>query len=333
MKKRALVTGCCGFIGSNLVKSLLEGGWIVDGVDDLSGGDLGLLDVDKIRVVPGAVLNIFSKDNEATRDPATLLVITEDFAADQVLARIAEKKYDTIFHLAANPRVEYSVKNPAAITENNLNKTIRLMTACIGNVNRFIFASSSAIYGNVEILPTPEDCIPNPQSPYAVQKMAVELFGKNFYDLYNLDFVALRFFNAYGPGQYGSSPYSTAISAWCDKLQNEQPLRSDGDGEQTRDMVYVGDICDAMRVIAGRDEAFGFEVFNVATGQSLSNNQILAILKERFPTLTVRHASERPGDVKHTLADVRKLYRATDFRALTSFSDGLRLTLEWWRLV
>ncbi len=333
--KKALVTGCCGFIGSNLTRHLLDAGWTVDGVDDLSGGDLDLLEVssDNLRVVPGAMLNVYESQHECDRHPDQLLIITDDFASDPVLARVATGRYDVVFHLAANPRVEYSVNNPASTTDNNLNKTVKLMTASIKNVERFVFASTSAAYGDVDELPTSEVCLTSPKSPYAVQKLCVESFGKVFSDLYDLDFVALRFFNVYGPGQYGSSPYSTAISAWCDKINSGEPLRSDGDGEQTRDLVYVGDVCKAMNLIAVREEKFRFDVFNVATGESLSNNQILGLLKEAFPDIKITNAPERIGDVKHTLANVDKLSNAINFRPQMAFQDGLNLTLEWWGLV
>ena len=329
------MTGCCGFIGSNLTRSLLNDGWIVDGVDDLSGGELDLLEVptDKLRVVPGPVLNIYEEQHEATRSQDELLVVTDDFASQHILSRVASDTYDVIFHLAANPRVEYSVNHPAATTENNLNKTVQLMTAAARNIDRFVFASTSAAYGDTESLPTAETDSTFPKSPYAVQKLCVESFGKVFNELYDFDFVALRFFNVYGPGQYGSSPYSTAVSAWCDKIKSNEPLRSDGDGEQTRDLVFVDDVCTAMKLIASREEAFGFDVFNVATGQSLSNNQILSYLKGLFPDTTIRNAPERPGDVKHTLANIDKLYDAVGFRPETSFDSGLRKTLTWWGLV
>jgi len=333
--KRALVTGCCGFIGSNLTRHLLNEGWTVDGVDDLSGGELDLLEVpiDMMRVVPGPVLGIYEDQHEGSREPNHLLVITDDFASEHVLSRIAKKNYDVVFHLAANPRVEYSVMNPATTTDNNLNKTVMLMTACTNNIDRFVFASTSAIYGDTEELPTPESSEATPKSPYAVQKLCVESFGKVFNELYDFDFAALRFFNVYGPGQYGSSPYSTAVSAWCDKIKDGEPLRSDGDGEQTRDLVFVEDVCTALNLIATRKERFGFDIFNVATGYALSNNQIISYLKEIFPDLITMVAPERPGDVKHTLANVDKLYNAIGFRPVTKFNEGLHKTLAWWNLI
>ena len=151
--------------------------------------------------------------------------------------------------------------------------------------------------------------------------------------LYGMDFAALRFFNVYGPGQDGSSPYSTAVAAWCTKLKNGEPLRSDGDGEQTRDMVYVKDVAAAMLSAANHPEPIGFEVYNVATGESVSNNQILNVLKEYFPDLNVTHAPERAGDVKHTLGNIDKITEQLGWSPRKQFWDGLRNTLQWWELI
>ena len=327
--RKALVTGCCGFIGGHLTKMLVNEGWDVTGVDDLSNGDPSVLDEIGVRCVPPTLLPVYEAQTIETQKT---LVITGDFAHEYVLMKVAEGEFDVIFHLAANPRVEYSVKNPSSTTLNNVQKTIDLMTAAIGKIDRFVFASSSAVYGNVEELPTKETTPTSPQSPYALQKLVVEQFGEIYNSLYNMDFVALRFFNVYGPGQLGSSPYSTAIAAWCDKLKNNEPLRSDGDGEQSRDMVYVEDVATAMTMCANHEEQFGFEVYNVATEISLTNNEILTGLRMHFPTMEVINAPGRKGDVKHTLADVYKITNKVGFAASVEFWDGLNRTLQWWKL-
>lgn len=327
--RKALVTGCCGFIGGHLTKMLVEQGWNVTGVDDLSNGDPSVLDGIDIRCIPPALLVAY--ETQAV-DASKTLVITGDFAHEYVLMKIAEGEFDVIFHLAANPRVEFSVKNPASTTHTNVQKTIELMTAATGKIDRFVFASSSAVYGDTVRLPTRESQPPRPQSPYAMQKLVVEQFGQLFNHLYEMDFVALRFFNVYGPGQLGSSPYSTAIAAWCDKLKNGEPLRSDGDGTQSRDMVYVEDVATAMIACANYEPPFGFEVYNVATEISLTNNEILAGLREYFPEMEVNNAPERKGDVKHTLAHVYKIANDVGFTASVEFWDGLKRTLQWWQL-
>ena len=327
--RRALVTGCCGFIGAHVTRMLVNQGWYVEGVDDLSGGDLGSISDLNFRAVHGQLLPMY----DSTPEPGGLLVITDDFAAPTVLQRVAEKKYDVIFHLAANPRVEYSVKYPALTTNENVQKTVELMSTGINNIDRFVFASSSSCYGNVEELPTSETGSPSsPTSPYGLQKLVVEAFGRLYSDLYGTDFAALRFFNVYGPGQDGSSPYSTAISAWCTKLKNGEPLRSDGDGTRSRDLVFVEDVASAMLSVADHPERIGFGVFNVCTGEAFQNKQILRVLLELFPDAEVTHAPEREGDVKHTLGTSKALNDLTGWEPKVSFWKGLDRTLEWWEL-
>ncbi len=334
--RKALVTGCCGFIGSHVTRQLVKAGWSVEGVDDLSSGDLSSLEGLEFRTVTEHILHVFDQDNQGPsflQEPGELLIITSDFAAGPILSRVAAAKYDVIFHLAANPRVEYSVKYPALTTHTNVQKTIELMSAAINNIERFVFASSSACYGEVKNLPTTENEADDPTSPYGLQKLVVEQFGEMYNRLYGMDFVALRFFNAYGPGQLGGSPYSTAIAAWCTCLKKRKPLRSDGDGEQTRDMVYVEDIANAMLTVAKHPTPIGFDVYNVATGKSVSNNQILDALHDHVGKLQITHAPERPGDVKHTLGCINKIGDYFQWSPKTQFWDGLKKTLEWWELI
>ena len=330
--RKALVTGCCGFIGAHLTRQLVNEGWIVEGVDDLSNGDLVALEGLQFRTVTRHVLHLYDKDAPPA-EAGNLLVITSDFASAPILERVHSGRYDVIFHLAANPRVEFSVKYPALSTHTNVQKTIELMSAAIKNIDRFVFASSSACYGEVSNLPTAENEAEDPTSPYGLQKLVVEQFGEMYNRLYEMDFVALRFFNAYGPGQLGDSPYSTAIAAWCSCLSQGNALRSDGDGEQTRDMVYVGDISNAMIIAANHPNSIGYNMFNVATGDSVSNNQILATLKEHFPNMTVTHAPGRPGDVKHTLGCINKVSNELGWQPQVKFWDGLMQTLKWWELL
>jgi UDP-glucose 4-epimerase len=229
---RALVTGGAGFIGSNITKRLLEEGWGVDIVDDLSNGH-----VEFIR-------EAMRKHKKSSR------FIQADFAHPVVLEHIRNKRYDVIFHEAAVPRVAYSVEHPALTTDTNINKTVQLMEAARDNVRRIVFASSSSVYGGADNLPTLESEPKTPVSPYALQKLVIEDFAKLFNKLYGLDMVCLRYFNVFGPNQYGDSPYSTAVSAWCHAVKEGVPLRSDGDGEQTRDLCYIDNVVDANLIVA-----------------------------------------------------------------------------------
>ena len=327
--KRVLVTGGLGFIGSNLVKRLVRDGYKVEVVDDLSNGTLDSIKELNVRSVPLALLSHYLKSQ---REECDVLCIHGDFADIQVLSRIAEKKYDVVFHLAAVPRVEYSVENPAITTDINVMRTVSLMTACVQNVEKFVFSSSSAIYGNVENnYPSVESGNSAPTSPYGLQKEVIEKYCKLYFDLYDLDSVCLRYFNVYGPGQMGDSPYSTAVSAWMDKIKKSLPLRSDGDGEQTRDMVYVDDVVQANMLCALSTNKLRGEIINVGTGNSISNKDILDLLSKRFK-FSVNKAPERKGDVKHTKANISKAESLLGFKAETSFEDGLEKTINWWNL-
>ena len=330
---KVLVTGGLGFIGSNLVKKLIEKNYSVDVVDDMSNGSLDSLHGLDFRTVPINFLLKYEHEKE-NQDNKKLLVITGDFAHRYILGRIADKKYDFVFHLAALPRVEYSVENPIETSDINVMRSIKLLTACAKNTKRFIFSSSSAIYGNVEDnFPSAESGSFKPSSPYGLQKKVIEDYCSLFYDLYGLQSVCLRYFNVYGPGQLGNSPYSTAVSAWMDKLSSKLPLRSDGDGEQTRDMIYVDDVCKANIICAETDFKLKGNVYNVGTGKSFSNNQILKILEKYVGKFEINKAPERKGDVRHTLSNTDKIKEDLGFKPDFSFEDGLAKTLKWWELI
>lgn len=331
--QKVLVTGGAGFIGSQLVKKLVETGcYDIDVVDNLSSGYLEALDEVDCRVVATGLLPVYER-NEEKGDSNKVLVITGDFVDPNVLNRIDRISYDIVFHTAANPRVSYSVDHPTVTTEENVYKTVALFEACQkSNVRRVVFSSSSAVYGNVEQLPTNENTLGVPQSPYGLQKKVCEEFASLFSRLYGTDIVALRYFNVYGPGQLGISAYSTAISAWCNALHNENSLRSDGDGTQTRDMIYVGDVVRA-NILAGEapPNSVSGKCFNIASGTSISNNQILNMFVENFgDKINITSAPERVGDVKHTLADTKNAETLLGFRAAISFEEGLKQTWDWW---
>ncbi len=331
--KRALVTGGCGFIGSNLTNSLVREGWVVDVVDDMSNGHLELLSNLNFRVLPSAVFIDKYLSQVAPRDPKEVLVIQDDFVAPGVLKHINSGSYDVIFHQAAVPRVSYSVEKPVETTDINILKTVQLFKSCVGKVNRVVFASSSSVYGGASQLPTPESAIKNPKSPYAWQKSSIEQYAKMCSHLYNLDIVCLRYFNVFGPGQYGDSPYSTAVSAWCHAIKSGLECRSDGDGEQSRDMCYVDNVVHANIRAANFFEGFKGECYNVACGDRVSNNEILNHLKARFgKKVKVRNAPERAGDVKHTQADISKIRRQIGYTVQKHFWEGLDETIAWWGL-
>jgi nucleoside-diphosphate-sugar epimerase len=331
--KKCLVTGGCGFIGSNLTKRLVSEGWRVDVVDNFSNGHLENLEGLKVRVLPNAsFLSEFERHTEEKPSDHEVLVISDDFSHHSLLQKISEGAYDVVFHQAAIPRVLYSVENPSATTDVNISGTVRLLEACRGNIERFIFASSSSVYGGADILPTPETCKKDPKSPYAWQKSAIEDVAKLFSNLYDMDIICLRYFNVFGPGQRGDSPYSTAVSAWFNAVQDGSQMRSDGDGSQTRDLCYVDNTVEANILAAESKNRFKGDCFNIACGDRTSNREILNYFIEKFPNAKVKDAPWRAGDVMHTQADISKARDMLGYEPKVKLWEGLEMTLDWWDL-
>jgi nucleoside-diphosphate-sugar epimerase len=304
MTKSILVTGAAGFIGSHIVDKFVANGWDVVGVDDLTSGDL----------------------ENVNRGIKELMV--NNFAAEHVLKRIWRKEFDVVCHHAALPRVLFSVEHPAATNEVNVDNTVKLLEACRDNVSRFIFASSSSVYGNTDTLPTSPLQIKQPCSPYALQKSIVEDYCSLFSDLYGLDTICLRYFNVFGPRAKGDSPYSTAVAAWLAAIKANKELRSDGDGEQSRDLCYVDNVVQANWLAANSKRTFTGDCYNVACGDRTTNNQILDYLLKKFPDVSIKHAPERLGDVKHTQADISATADDLEYKNAVSFWDGLEQTIK-----
>jgi len=304
--KNVLITGAAGFIGSNLYKRCVDEGFKVAGVDNLSNGHLEFL-------------------------PDEHDVYICDFDHDVILDDIRNGKYDVVFHLAAVPRVSYSVEHPLLTNDTNVTKTLKLIDACRGNIDRFVFASSSSVYGGADVSlgPTHENDRKGPKSPYALQKSIIEDYLALYGELYDLDSICLRFFNVFGPNQLGDSPYATAVSAWLSAIKKGVPMRSDGDGTQSRDMCYVDNVTSACVKAARAKGIFEGRQYNVACGDRTTNNEILEYLLKRYPGSTMVSAPTRPGDVKHTHADVRRAEKELGYVPLVRFWEGLERTIEW----
>ena len=320
MSKKALVTGCCGFIGSALVKALHSRGWDVEGVDDLSRGDLGAVFDVGIRTVPANFLDYFEKP------PAgAVLIINGDFTHRNVLSRIKSGMYDAVFHLAANPSVPESVKFPVETHENNVFKTLGLFHACQDNVKKVIFASSAAVYGNppADVLYIREDQPIAPSSPYGIQKAHAENYA-SYLANDNTIFTSLRIFNVFGPGQQ-----SGVLSTWCRSIQNNAPIIVNGDGNQTRDFCYIENVIDAF-LISESNTLNSYNVYNVGSGVSISLNDIIHHLKKHFAELEVTYSAKRSGDIVHSLADITKINKELNYNPRAQFLYGLNETLRWW---
>ena len=312
--KKVLVTGGCGFIGSNLIDALVKQSHDVTCIDDMSG--------------PRDDAASFMKKHEGK-----VTFVPVCYASDVAIELVEGGNFDVVFHVAAIPRVGYSVEHPFLTTDTNIAKTVKLLEACVsGDVKRFIFSSSSSVYGGADILPTPNTHGKDPKSPYAWQKSCIEDLLTIFSSLYDFDALSLRYFNVYGPGQFGGSAYSTAVSAWCHAIKNGTSLRKDGTGEQSRDMCYVDNVVEANILASNVKTAFNGECYNVACGDRTSNNEVLQFLEGRFGKLDIVEAPFRKGDVMHTQADISKTKSDLGYEPKVRFWDGLELTLGWWGL-
>ena len=323
MVKKALVTGCCGFIGSALFRHLILKGWDVEGVDDLSVGSLDSVYDANIRPVPADFLHVFESKDPDMSDQS--LVINGDFTHEAVLSRIKSGRYDIVFHLAAISSVPHSVEFPVETYETNVFKTIALFDACKENVKKVIFASSASVYGDTERLPIRESQPPFPQSPYALQKLQCEQYAELSSKLYDTDIISLRLFNVFGPGQK-----SGVIAEWCNNIRLSKPILVTGDGNQTRDFCYIDNVVDAFVETSLRGPC-GL-IYNIGTGVCISINDIVGHLKKACSGVIVEYANSRQGDVKHSQADITRINKELNINPRVQFLHGLNETLKWWGL-
>tara|TARA_B100001778_G_scaffold334977_1_gene350080 strand:+ start:2122 stop:3042 length:921 start_codon:yes stop_codon:yes gene_type:complete len=305
---RALITGGCGFIGSNLTIACSKLGWKID-----------VADWDDARLT------------EWVEEATHAHFIISDYSDEAILDRVRDGAYDVILHLAAVPRVSYSVEHPSLTTDENVGKMVRLLEAASGNCRRFVFSSSSSVYGGAEQLPTPETAPTNPQSPYALQKLVGEQYLRMFNKLYDLDCVSLRYFNVFGPRQYGDNAYATVISAWLQAVRDGTPLRLDGTGEQSRDFCFVDNVVEANILAATSDKTFSGEAFNIGCNNRISLNDILETVKG-LRDVEVNYAPPRAGDVDHSQADISRAKEVLGYTGKVGFQEGFERTLEWWGL-
>lgn len=314
---KILITGAAGFCGSNFLSEVLsKTNWNVDAIDNLQSGYIE-----------------FITKHQDHLDSNRLNFYQGCFASSGARLMVELGGYDYVFHFAATPRVSFSVENPIDTNENNLSNTVKLIDASVkGGVKRFIFSSSSSVYGGAINLPTSEGCQKDPKSPYAFQKSAIEDYLRMVGHLHGMQSVCLRYFNVVGPNQYGGSAYATAVSAWCDAIKHGKPLRSDWDGEQSRDLCPVQNVVQANLLAAQSYHKLYGECYNIACGERFTNNEILKMFQDRFGKLDVVTAPKRPGDVRHTLADISKAKRELGYQSTVDFREALELTWNWWKI-
>src|SRR2546427_11164630 len=306
-----LVTGAAGFIGSSLVRALLDRGDEVRGIDNLSTGKLENLS-EVLKRIHFRQVDIL--DLDATRQ--------------------ACEGVDYVLHQAAVPSVPKSVIDPLGSNRANADGTLNVLVAARdAKVKRVVYAASSSAYGDTPTLPKHEAMNPNPISPYAVAKLTGEYYMTSFYRCYGLETVSLRYFNIFEPRQDPSSPYSGVLAKFITQmLKGEQPIIF-GDGTQSRDFTYVDNAVEA-NLLACRAPASQLAggVFNIATGHRADLNQTFRLLKTLigYPG-NVKYAPERAGDVRHSLADISRAEKYLGYKPKIEFEDGLSRTIEWYR--
>lgn len=304
LKMNVLITGGAGFIGSHLVERVLAAGNSVRVLDNLSTG----------------------KRENLPAHPQ--LEFVQGDICDRSLVVESVRGTDAIVHLAAIASVQASVDDPAGTHETNFDGTLSLLEAARGaGVNRFVYACSAAVYGDTEILPVSESVATNPLTPYAADKLAGEHYLGFYHRKFGIQTTAFRFFNIYGPRQDPSSPYSGVISIFVDRLRTGAPVVLFGDGHQTRDFVYVGDLATLLARSITESAAFG-QVMNVGRGVECSLLELLAAMErltgrklERF------HEAARVGDIVRSCANVERLRSLFGTVPQTSIDAGLQQLL------
>jgi len=334
---RVLITGGAGFIGSNLVKQIYKKtDWEIDIVDYRSkiNGEGELI---SSSISP---LGVWGEDIEykyswsgSPRENIRVSFYEEDIEYPRLLEKIIAGQYDAIFHLAAEPSIPASFDFPVYAVNNNITKTVKLISAVAKSPDpkkvTFVFSSSCAVYGSIAV---PSDGISEysgklPISPYALQKSYIE----DYLDLISLrcglNVVSLRYFNVYGPGQQANSAYSSVMTAWASASIKNLPLQIHGDGLQTRDMIYVSDVCDANIAAA---LCKGSHIFNIGTGIGRTTSNILGHFQNYFPGIEVIEKPPREGDVRHSRANIVNAKTGLNWSPKISFEEGFEKTIEWW---
>jgi nucleoside-diphosphate-sugar epimerase len=306
--KTYLVTGGAGFIGSNIVRALLERG-------------------DRVRILD----NLTTGRRTNVVDLLEHVELLEGDLRDAELVREAVRGVDAVLHQAALPSVARSVGDPLTSHQVNATGTLALLVAARdAGVRRFVYASSSSVYGDTPVLPKSEDLPTNPLSPYAVSKLAGEQYCRVFTRLYGLETVCLRYFNVFGPHQDPASEYAAVVPKFIAAMTRGEPPLVHGDGTQSRDFSYISNVTNA-NLLAADTPRVGGEVFNVACGRRSSLLDLVEALNRILGTrIEPRFDDPRPGDVMHSLADISRAERLLGYEPVVHFEEGLARTVAWY---
>ncbi|MGH2540259.1 MAG: NAD-dependent epimerase/dehydratase family protein [Actinomycetota bacterium] len=305
---RVLVTGAAGFIGSHLCRRLVADGTTVVGLDDLSGGTL-----------------------ENLRDVPEVALVQADLV-DEAAVASAARGCGAIFHHGAKLSVPWSMEFPGVTTDVNVRGTMNVLAAAheVGAV--VVMASSSAVYGDQDSFPLRESMAPKPRSPYAASKLALEVYGAAWGRAYGVPAVSLRYFNVYGPRQDPESDYAAVIPRFAVACLTGGRPQVHGDGEQSRDFVYIDDVVEANLCASRRAADMAGEAINVGGGASVTVNRLLELIAaECGVTPDPVHTPSRPGDVRTSEADVSLARDLIAFRPRVGIEEGVKRTVDWFR--
>lgn len=313
-KLNFLVTGGAGFIGSNIVEYLLhhQAGKVVV-LDNFSTG--------------------FSSNLDQFKNHPNLEIINGDICSFDDCVKACQGM-DYVLHQAALGSVPRSVENPIATNKVNVDGFLNMLVAARDTkVKRFVYASSSSVYGDSKVLPKVENQIGNPLSPYAVTKLLNELYANVFAKTYQMEITGLRYFNIFGPRQNPSGPYAAAIPLFMDAILSNKPAYINGDGGQTRDFTFVKNAVEAniKALFATKNEGDPM-VFNVAVSDRISIKELFEILKSvSGSSMNAIHREERAGDIRDSLADISSAKKYIGYNPQVKMVDGLKITMDWFK--
>lgn len=304
-----LVTGGAGFIGSHLVHGLVERGHRVRVLDDFSSGKRANLE-----------------------GVGTRIELIEGTMVDAATCRKSCEGVRFVLHQGAVPSVPKSIEDPVTSHRANVDGTFNMLLAARDTgVKRFIYAASSSAYGDSAKLPKVETILADPMSPYGAQKLMGEHYCRVFYLCYGLETLSIRYFNVFGPRQDPTSQYAAAIPAFVSAILRDEPPTVYGDGEQSRDFTYIDNVVEANLLAAKAPKTQG-EAINVACGERVTVNQIIARINELLGKhVRPNYVDPRPGDIKHSWADISLAERLIGYRPVVTFDEGLRRAIEWYK--
>ena len=303
-----LVTGGAGFIGSHITEELIRRGEDVVILDNMySGRQVNLEANPKAVFVEGSIMDTEVLDSICT-----------------------EYNIEGIFHLAAVASVQKSIENPALVHEVNVTGTLNVLEAARKHgVSKVVLSASAAAYGDNPVFPKREDMLPEPLSPYAVSKIASEMYCKTYAELYNMQTISLRYFNVFGPRQNPNGEYAAVIPKFTEKICAGESPTVFGDGKQTRDFVYVKDVARA-NILAMDSDISG--LFNIGTGiQTSLNNLAKMIMDAAEISVDMKYEPAREGDVRHSVADISKAKSELGYKPEWELTDGIKETVEYFK--